>query len=77
MADSLAGAFYNATMHKQSLIDAMQLFSSSLDVNSDVSYEEQFMNDLQTSMSGNLTKIASDKLDELLNGYGGGDMISW
>jgi hypothetical protein len=64
-------------MHKQSLIDAMQLFSSSLDVNSDVSYEEQFMNDLQTSMSGNLTKIASDKLDELLNGYGGGDMISW
>lgn len=79
MADSLAGAFYNATVHKQSLIDAMQLFSSSLDVNADESFESEFMGNLQASMSGGntMTKLASDKLDELLNGYGGGNLISW
>lgn len=79
LSDSLAGAFYNALSHKQSLIDAMQLFSSSLDVNSDESYEAEFMSNLQASMSngGSMTKLASDKLDELLNGFGGGNLISW
>lgn len=79
ISDSLAGAFYNALSHKQSLIDAMQLFSSSLDVNTDESFESEFMGNLQASMSGGntMTKLASDKLDELLNGYGGGNLISW
>ena len=79
ISDSLAGAFYNALSHKQSLIDAMQLFSSSLDVNADESFESEFMSNLQASMSGGntMTKLASDKLDELLNGYGGGNLISW
>ena len=79
MADSVAGAFYNATLHKQSLIDNMQLLSVAAEINEDISPNIQFMSDMQQSLLGNnrLKNEMSQKLDELLNSYGDSNILSF
>lgn len=79
MSDSLAGAVWNATLHKQELIDNMQLLSVAAEINEDVSPEIQFMSDMQQSLLGNnkLKNEMSQKLDELLNSYGDSNILSF
>ena len=72
MADSLAGALFNAVNHKQSLIDNMQMITTMLDVNTDASenlkFTEQQMPTGETKLNIN-KNWASDKLNELLSSY--------
>lgn len=77
LSDSLAGALFNATLHKQDLIDSMQLFESAISVNDSYSAEQDFRDNLQQSMLNKNSAIAADKLDSLLNEYGGGNILSW
>lgn len=83
MADSLAGALFNASINKQSLIDSRELLESALDINNEVDPKAEFIADMQESMmqSGynrdNMSKLASDRLDDLLNGYGNENIVSW
>lgn len=83
MADSLAGALFNASINKQSLIDSRELLESALDINNEIDPKAEFMADMQESMmqSGynkdNMSKLASDRLDDLLNGYGSENIVSW
>lgn len=83
MADSLAGALFNASINKQSLIDSRELLESALDINNEIDPKAEFMADMQESMmqSGynkdNMSKLASDRLDDLLNGYGNENIVSW
>ena len=77
MSDSLAGALWNATLHKQDLIDSMQLFESATEINSDYSQEQAFIDDMQKSLSAKNSKIAASTLDSLLDSYGGGNILSW
>lgn len=77
MADSLAGALWNATLHKQSLIDAGVLFNVALDINEDVNAQQQFINEMQQDMINKNTTLANRKINELLDGYGSSDIISW
>ena len=80
MADSLAGALWNATLHKQSLIDGLQLLESAVDVNDLVDPRQELLNDLQTSMVSNRNSTqtsAQSKLDELLYGFENSDIIGW
>lgn len=81
-SDSLAGALYNATLHKQSMIDGQQLLSIADEVNSEYDPQQDFIGDMEDSMmhsSGlsNMSKVASDKLNELMNGFGAQNIISW
>ena len=87
IADSLAGALFNATLHKQSLIDSMQLLDIAYEVNGELDARQEILDNMQSSMlasSGmsSASKISagdrqsmSAKLDELLNGYGGDSNI--
>lgn len=83
MADSLAGALFNASINKQSLIDSRELLESALDINNEIDPKAEFMADMQESMmqSGynkdNMSKLASDRLDDLLSGYGSENIVSW
>lgn len=77
MADSLAGALWNATLHKQELIDSLQLFESAVDVNSDYSPEQSFISDMEKSLANKNSKIAASTLDSLLDSYGGANILSW
>jgi hypothetical protein len=83
MADSLAGALFNASINKQSLIDSRELLESALDINNEIDPKAEFMADMQETMmqSGynrdNMSKLASDRLDDLLNGYGSENIVSW
>lgn len=80
-SDSLAGAFWNATLHKQSLLDSLQLLSTMADVNSDIDARSDFIQNLETSISNSgmrqRSQQASNKLDELLNNYGSNDILVW
>lgn len=78
LSDSLAGALFNATLHKQDMIDSMQLFEASFDINEQADATAEFMSNFQQSlMQNNNSAIAASKLDELLNDFGGGNIISW
>lgn len=77
MSDSLAGALWNATLHKQSLVDGMELLESALAVNDTGNPQQEFISDLEQSMRSEHMGIAQNKLDELLSGYGSSDMIIW
>ena len=82
MSDSLAGALFNATLHKQSLVDNNQLFSTAIDVNTEIDGRQEILDNMQESMlqhsrSSQQSKLASDKLDELINGFGSGNILSW
>lgn len=80
MSDSLAGALWNATLHKQSLIDGLQLLESAVDVNEVIDPSREFINDLQSSMMAskyNTMNNAASKLDELMNGFHDSDIVSW
>ena len=83
MADSLAGALFNASINKQSLIDSRELLESALDINNEIDPKAEFIADMQESMmqSGynkdNMSKLASDRLNDLLNGYGSENIVSW
>ena len=77
LSDSLAGALYNATLHKQSLIDSLQLLSTAVDINDEVDPQSEFMSNMQQSLLNNNSKIASETLDSLLDSYGGKDILSW
>jgi len=81
-SDSLAGALWNATLHKQSLLDSLQLLSTMADVNSDIDPRADFLQDLEDSISYNRSakqrsQQASNKLDDLLNSYGSSDILVW
>lgn len=81
LSDSVAGAFWNATLHKQSLIDSLQLFEVAFDVNNDTDPREAFMKNMEESMlSGGKTanqrqQLADDIFSNLLNADS--DIISW
>ena len=79
LSDSLAGALFNASRHKQDLIDSMQLFDSVLAVNEEVDPRQAMLDDMQQSMlSSRMTSSEiSNKLDELLNGYNDPNIIAW
>lgn len=77
LSDSLAGALFNATLHKQDMIDSLQLFDTTFNVNEQFDPQAEFMDNLQQSMLNKNSALAADKLDELLNGYGGGNIIAW
>lgn len=76
-SDSLAGALFNATLHKEVLINNSQLWNVAFDVNSGITAQQKFINDLQTSLMPNKSVIASNKLDELLNSYGNDGILAW
>jgi len=81
LSDSVAGAFWNATLHKQSLIDSLQLFEVAFDVNNDTDPRESFMKNMEEAMlSGGKTtdqrqQLADDIFSNLLNADS--DIISW
>ena len=81
LSDSVAGAFWNATLHKQSLIDSLQLFEVAFDVNDDTDPRESFMKNMEDFMlsNGRTTKqnmqVADDLFKNLLNADS--DIISW
>ena len=77
MADSLAGALWNATLHKQDLIDGLELLSSAVEVNDDVNPQEAFKQNLQQSLMNTSQNNIYNKLDDLLSGYGDSTIISW
>ena len=80
MSDSLAGALWNATLHKQSLIDGLQLLDTAVSVNEVVDPSREIINDLQNSMMSSMSQTmnnASSKLDELLYGFNDPNIVSW
>lgn len=82
MADSLAGALFNASIHKQDLVDNRQLFSVAADINMEADPQQEFLDDMTDSLLANTkmksaSKIASDKLDDLLNSFGMDNIISF
>lgn len=82
MSDSLAGALWNATLNKQSLIDNQKLLDVAITINEDVDPQQEFLSGMQQAMmqsSGlsGMSKLASDRLDDLLNSYGMDNIISW
>ena len=86
MSDSLAGALFNATIHKQDLIDTIQLSEASYSVNTDIDPYEQTISDLSQSLlisgrqnnsSQSGSSLAAMKIEELLNGYGNDGIIAW
>lgn len=77
MADSLAGALWNATIHKQSLIDGLELLESALGANDTVNPEQAFIDELQQSLSSSTMTTAQSKMNELLSGYSNSDIIGW
>jgi hypothetical protein len=77
LSDSLAGALWNATLHKQSLIDGLQLLESAVDVNDLVDPRQEMINDLQQSMMSATQLSAQSKLDELISGFESADIIGW
>lgn len=77
MSDSLAGALWNATLHKQSLVDGLELLSTALDVNDLADPKQEFINELQSSMSQQTILSAQTKMDELLSGFGNADILGW
>lgn len=77
MSDSLAGALLNATKHKQSLLDSMQLLSTFADVNTDIDARADFISDLEQSISYKRSQEASNVLDNLMNNYGDSNMLIW
>ena len=77
MADSLAGALWNATLHKQDLIDGLELLNTAIEVNDDVNPAEAFKANLQQSLLSQRNNNIYNKLDELISGYGSNDIISW
>ena len=78
-SDSLAGALWNASLHKQDLVDSLQIFDSILDVNTDVSPEDSFIGDMEQSLANKSAKIATDKLSSFLDTFTGNDgsLLSW
>ena len=77
MSDSLAGALWNATLHKQDLIDGLELLSSAVEVNDDVNPQEAFKANLQQSLLSQRNNNIYNKLDDLISGYGDSDIIGW
>lgn len=80
LSDSLAGATFNATIHKQNLIDRNMLWTTSFEVNEDVDPQKQFIEEMQQSLMQKARKEASDTLDNLLNNFGSmsdPNIISW
>ena len=78
MSDSLAGALWNATLHKQSLIDGLELLEGALAVNDIEDPQQAFVSDLQQSLSNQTIISAQTKMNELLSGYGSNaDIIGW
>lgn len=75
LSDSLAGALWNATLHKQSLLDAGSIMSATFDVNEDVDPRQQMLDSMQDAMLSKHASLANNKLNELINGYGSSDMI--
>lgn len=88
LSDSLAGALFNASKHKQSLIDNVQLLNAVVDVNEEVDPRQEIMDNLSRSMlasetskkSSNKTSLSdlmSQRLDDLLNGYDDPNIIAF
>ena len=82
MADSLAGALFNASIHKQDLVDSRQLFSTAVDVNMEADPQQEFLDTMTDSMLAgsklnSSSKVASDKLDDLLSSFGMDNIISF
>lgn len=82
MADSLAGALFNATIHKQSLVDNHQLLSTAIDTNMEVDAQQEFLDNMQESLLQNshmsgASKMAADKIEELIGGFGAQNILSW
>ena len=77
MADSLAGALFNATLHKQDLIDGLELLSSAVEVNEDINPQEAFKANLQQSLLTQRNNAIYNKIDDLISNYGDNDIIGW
>lgn len=77
MSDSLAGALWNATLHKTALIDSLDLLSSAVEVNEVVDPQTAFISDLQESMQSRISKPTDSMIDELLSNFMDSDIISW
>ena len=80
IADSLAGALFNATLHKQSLMDNMQLLSVAADVNEEYDPRQEILDNMSQSLlaQNKNSYTAAAKLEELLNGYGNdSNILAW
>ena len=80
IADSLAGALFNATLHKQSLMDNMQLLSVAADVNEEYDPRQEMLDNMSQSLlaQNKNSYSAAAKLEELLNGYGNdSNILAW
>ena len=78
LSDSLAGAVWNASLHKQSLVDNFQLFATAADVNEDIDERQEFMNQFQESLSARKNaQDANNKLNDLLSSFGSENILSW
>lgn len=78
LSDSLAGAVWNASLHKQSLVDNFQLFATAVDVNEDIDERQEFMNQFQESLSARKNaQDANNKLNDLLSSFGSENILSW
>lgn len=82
-ADSLAGALFNASLHKQDLIDTLQILTVALGVNNETSKEDKFLSDLQTSIQAQAQRQdknnwAANKLNDLFSSFGDSSgIIAW
>lgn len=76
-SDSLAGALFNATMHKQSLVDSYQLLSTWVDANEEQDLQANFIQEMEQSLACKNSKIASNKLDSFLSGTGSDNILIW
>ena len=78
LSDSLAGAVWNASLHKQNLVDNFQLFATAVDVNEDIDERQEFMNQFQESLSARKnSQDANNKLNDLLSSFGSENILSW
>jgi hypothetical protein len=77
MSDSLAGALYNATLHKTDLLDGLDLLSAAVDVNEFEDLQSSFMADMQQSLRNPNVYSANGGLDGLMNSVRDSDILGW
>lgn len=82
-ADSLAGALFNASLHKQDLIESLQILTTALEVNNETEREDKFLSDLQTSIQAQAQRQdknnwAANKINDLFSSFGNSSgIIAW
>ena len=77
MSDSLAGALYNASLHKVDLLDGLDLLSAAVDVNEFEDLQASFMADMQQSLRNPNVFSASEGINGVINNMRDSDILGW